>query len=157
MGETWNTRATLTLIALLASAVPSGAVAHEVLHEVVHDRAVAVRVYEPGGHAFADAEFEVFSPAGGSAPYLRGRTDRGGWLAFVPDEPGAWRVRVSDASGHGLATAIDVPAAGAPAPGAGPAAGPASFTLRPLLGAAVIAAIFTALVVAARRRRPAKR
>ncbi|WP_242339521.1 MULTISPECIES: hypothetical protein [unclassified Anaeromyxobacter] len=145
-------RSSFTVLLLLAGLVPAGARAHEVLHDVERGRAVAVRVYESDGEALADAPFEVFSPSTPGAAYLAGRTDRAGWLAFVPDAPGRWRVKVVEAGGHGLDTTVEVAQAGAAAQGGARAGGGAAFVLRPLLGAAVIAAVFGALVLLARRR-----
>ena len=90
--------------------------AHEVIAEVARDRAVAVRARTHDGRPLADAAAEVFSPADPSAPFWKGRTDRNGWAAFVPDAPGRWRVRVIDATGHGIDTPVEVPAAGDVAP-----------------------------------------
>jgi nickel transport protein len=138
----------------LALAAPGGARAHEILHEVRRDGAVAVRAWFPDGESLAYVQAEVFSPADPAIPHWKGRTDRNGWLAFVPDLPGRWRVRVVDATGHGLDTVVEVAAPGAVQ--AGGAAGPpssAAFALRPAVGVALIAAIFAFLVAVARRRR----
>ena len=139
----------------LVLAAPVGARAHEVLHEVRRDGAVAVRAWFPDGESLAYVQAEVFSPADPAIPHWKGRTDRSGWLAFVPDVPGRWRVRVVDATGHGLDTAVDVTAPGSAAAGA--PAGPlssAALALRPAVGVALIAAIFAFLVALLRRRRP---
>jgi nickel transport protein len=127
--------------------------AHEVLHDVDRGRAVAVRTYYADGEALAYAAYEVFSPADPRVPHQKGRTDRAGWLAFVPDAPGAWRVKVVDGSGHGVDAAIEIAASGATGSGARPSAVSAWFVLRPLVGVALIAAIFAALFVLSRRRR----
>lgn len=86
------------LLALLASA----AAAHEVSHEIVYGRAVAVRARFAGAEPLAYAEYQVFSPSDPKIPWQKGRTDRDGWLAFVPSEPGEWRVQVADDTGHGM-------------------------------------------------------
>jgi nickel transport protein len=145
----------VALAALLATALaPTRARrAHEVLHEVDRGRAVAVRTYYADGEALAYAAYEVFSPADPRVPHQKGRTDRDGWLAFVPDASGTWRVKVVDGSGHGLDATIEIAASGAIASGARSAAGGAWFVLRPLLGVALVAAIFAALFVLSRRRR----
>ncbi len=145
-------RSQLLVFLLLAALAPAGARAHEVLHDVERGRAVAVRVYESDGEALANAQFEVSSPSAPGAAYAAGRTDRAGWLAFVPDAPGRWRVKVVEATGHGLDMTIDVAQSGAPAQGTAPAASGAGFVLRPLLGAIFIAAVFAGLVLLARRR-----
>jgi len=151
-----STAALVAAIALLA--LPAAARAHEVLHEVQRGRAVAVHAWFPDGESLAYVPAEVFSPADGKIPYWKGRTDRNGWLAFVPDVPGSWRVRVIDSTGHGLDTTVAVPAWGtsesAPARAAGAEpSGVASlaFVFRPVLGVALIAAIFGLLFLRGRR------
>jgi nickel transport protein len=142
----------LLAVALAAALAPTLGVAHEVLHDVERGKAVAVRAYESDGMALGDAQYEVFSPASTTEPYLRGRTDRHGWLAFVPDVAGAWRVRVVEGSGHGLDTTVDVSSGGSPSPRSAPAPGGAAVALRPLVGVVLIAAIFGALFALARRK-----
>lgn len=130
------------------------AAAHEVSAEVKRDRAIAVRAVEDDGHAMSNAEAEVFSPADPDRPFWKGRTDRAGWVAFVPDAPGRWRVRIVDATGHGIVTDVEVPAPGA-AKGAGadPPASPASVSIvRPVVGVALVAAIFGFLYLRGRKR-----
>jgi nickel transport protein len=141
-------------MALLSWAAPASA--HEVLHEVQRGRAVAVHAWFPDGESLAYVQAEVFSPADGKVPYWKGRTDRNGWLAFVPDVPGTWRVRIVDTTGHGLDTTVEVasPGVGEPASGpSAPGASPLAVALRPVAGVALIAVIFGWLVVRGRRRR----
>jgi nickel transport protein len=137
--------------ALLAAATP--AAAHEVLHAVERGRAVALRAYFPDGEPLAYGEVEVFSPADARIPHQKGRTDRNGWVAFVPDVAGKWRVRVADATGHGLDVEIDAGPASGGASGGGGALATAAFVLRPLVGVACIAAIFGFLFIRHRRKR----
>ena len=139
--------------ALLLAAAP--AAAHEVLHEVLRGRAVAVRVSYGDGEPFAYGEAEVFSPADPKIPWQKGRTDRKGFVAFVPDVTGTWRVRVADASGHGLVVEVSVDAAtlaGAAAAGQGGEPATIAFVLRPLLAVGLIAACFGFLWWRSRRR-----
>lgn len=136
--------------ALLLAAAP--AAAHEVLHTVERGgRAVAVHAFFTGGEPLAYCEVQVFSPADARLPYQKGRTDRNGWVAFVPDVPGRWQVRIADATGHGLVAEVDVePGARGAAVASG--AGGAAFVLRPLVGVAAIAAVFGLLFALHRRR-----
>jgi nickel transport protein len=146
---------TLFVVALLGGA--STASAHEVLHAVERGRAVAVHAWFPDGESLAYVQAEVFSPSDASVPYWKGRTDRNGWLAFVPDVPGPWRVRIVDSTGHGLDTRIEVAAPGTNGGAADTApSGVATlaFVLRPVVGVALIATIFGLLYLRARRRRP---
>ncbi len=144
--------------AALALLLAAPALAHEVLHEVQRGRALAVRAYESDGDALAQATYRVYSPADPGTPFLEGRTDRNGWLAFVPDAPGRWRVQVVGTDGHGLDLVVDgtAPAAAAgapaPAPGGGEPSG-AAFVLRPLVGLLAVAGLFAALFLFYRRKR----
>jgi nickel transport protein len=135
-------------IALLA---PHGASAHEVLHEVQRNRAVALRAYFADGEALAYAPVEVYSPADASIPHQKGRTDRDGWVAFVPTTPGGWRVKIVDATGHGLDVVVDCTAISAGRNDPGPVA-TAGFVLRPLVGVGTIVLVFGILLAVYRRK-----
>ena len=76
--------------------------AHEVLHQVEWNRAVALRAYFADGEVLAYAQYEVYSPADPKIPHQKGRTDRDGWLAFVPD--GAGHVAGEGRRRHGSRT-----------------------------------------------------
>jgi nickel transport protein len=133
---------------------PHAAAAHEVLHAVELGRAVAVKAYFADGEVLAYTQYEVFSPNDAKIPHQKGRTDRNGYLAFVPDAKGPWRVKVVDNTGHGLDLTVDA-AVGATATGASAgsqAVTTAAFVLRPLIGLAVIGAVFVALVALRRRK-----
>jgi nickel transport protein len=140
-------RAAALLLLALAPAAASG---HEVLHRVASGRAIAVQAFEPDGEPLAACEYQVFSPADPGTPWATGRTDRAGWLAFVPAIEGAWRVRVIDPTGHGLDLAVPAGAAEVPR-SAGDAARGAGL-LRLLAGAAAIGAVFGLLALLRRRR-----
>jgi len=142
--------ARLALVAGALGLAAAPALAHETLHEIQRGKAVAVKAYFADGEVLAYRAYEVYSPADSEIPYQKGRTDRSGWVAFVPDAPGKWRVKVIDDTGHGLDVQID-----AGAPGASPPAGAVSssaFALRPLLGLAAIGAVFAALFLGYRRK-----
>jgi len=143
----------LALVGLLALAArPAGA--HETLHEVARGKAIAVKAYFSDGEVLAYTAYEVYSPADPKIPHQKGRTDRGGWLAFVPDAPGRWRVKVIDETGHGLDLQVDAGSqAGAPAATAtGGTPSSLAFVLRPLIGLAAIGVVFAALYLAYRRK-----
>jgi nickel transport protein len=139
----------------LGLAFAATAAAHETIHEIQRGKAIAVKASFADGEVLAYTAFEVYSPADAKLPWLKGRTDRAGWLAFLPDVPGKWRVKVFDATGHGLDLEVEAtPATGELA--GPPVAGRLAFILRPLLGLAVIALVFASLVLAWRKkeRRP---
>jgi nickel transport protein len=142
------------LLAAIAVLAPAAARAHQVLHEVERSRAVAVKAYFADGEVLAYTQYEIYSPTDPKIPYQKGRTDRSGWVSFVPDVPGKWRVKVIDATGHGLDLEVDATATAVPSPSPGnPAPSSAvAFVLRPLVGLVVIAAVFGLLLAVYRRR-----
>jgi nickel transport protein len=140
------------LAVLAALAVPAVAGAHEVFHSVERGRAVAVRVWESDGDPIADAPYEVYSPSAPEVAFQGGRTDRSGWLSFVPDVPGRWRVKVVGPDGHGLDVEVDAGAGAAPSTAGGAAPSSVAFVLRPLVGLAAIGAVFGGLFVFYRRK-----
>jgi nickel transport protein len=99
------------------------------------------------------AEYQLFAPSDARIPHQKGRTDRAGWLAFVPGEPGAWRLKVADASGHGLDVEIPVDVAAPARGGEAVPAGALAWILRPLAGVLAVAAVFAALIAVHRFRR----
>ena len=131
--------------------------AHEILHTIEHGKAIAVKAFFADGEVLAYTEYQVFSPSDPRIPYQKGRTDRSGYLAFVPDGPGAWHVKVADTTGHGLDLAVEV---GGPSTNSKTRQGADmaswAFTVRPVLGVGIIAALFALLVLLYRRKRSAK-
>ncbi|HJX53540.1 MAG TPA: hypothetical protein VJ801_12305 [Polyangia bacterium] len=151
----------MALAALILVARIPPAHAHEVLHTIERGKAIAVKAFFVDGEVLAYAEYQIFSPTDPRIPYQKGRTDRSGYLAFVPDAPGGWRVKVTDTTGHGLDLVVDANAVGAQDPKSGHAAGPGAvaswaFAVRPVLGVVLIAVLFAVLVLLYRRKRSAK-
>jgi nickel transport protein len=95
--------------ALAVLSVPGAAGAHGVEAEVERSGAgIAVRARFHGGAPLAGASYEVLSPDHPERPHAAGRTDRHGWVAFVANAPGTWRIRIADASGHGRLVEVEV-------------------------------------------------
>jgi nickel transport protein len=151
-------RAVALLAAVAAVLAPAAASGHEVLHEIDRNRAVAVKAYFGNGEVLAYAQYEVYSPADAKIPHQKGRTDRSGWVSFVPDVAGKWRVKVVDDTGHGLDLEVDAaPASTAiTAPSTAAPDSTTAFVLRPLVGVAVIAALFGVLFAIYRRKGTAR-
>ena len=135
-------------VALVLAGAPASA--HETLHEVYRDRAIAVQAFFVDGEVLAYTPYEVYSPADQKIPFQKGRTDREGWVAFVPNTPGKWRLKVIDNTGHGLDLEVD---ASEPRASGGSAYSSAAFVLRPLVGLLVIGAAFAALFLVYRRKK----
>jgi len=139
------------LLVLALCLAPAIAQAHEVLHSIERGKAIAVKAYFADGEALAYTEYQVFSPVDPKIPYQKGRTDRAGYVAFVPDTPGKWRVKLADSTGHGLDLEVDIADAGRAKNAAGPVATWA-FAARPVLGVFLVGAIFAGLILYYRRR-----
>jgi nickel transport protein len=92
--------------------LPGAGQAHALLHEVVDGEAVIVRFSFAGADQPLFEPYEVFAP-GADTPFQSGRVNALGEVSFRPDRPGAWRVRVFTADGHGASVELDVDAAGA--------------------------------------------
>jgi nickel transport protein len=71
--------------------------------------AVAVEFYYSTGETMAYQEFRVYSPQDDKNAYQSGRTDEFGRCSFVPENPGTWRVVVSDSEGHRADASIPIP------------------------------------------------
>lgn len=127
-----------------------------------------MRARYEGGKPLAGAAYQVLRPGRPERVQGEGRTDAQGWVEFVPDVPGAWRVRIVDASGHGRVVTVEVadaasslPSASAPEPSAAPVAVPPASAavvrpfpvLRTVAGALAIAIAFSTLRAVQRRRR----
>jgi nickel transport protein len=76
------------------------AFAHSINYSV-EQRGMAVRAYYSEKDGAAYSQYELYGP-GDKEPHQTGRTDRHGYLAFVPDRPGAWKLQVWGESSHGF-------------------------------------------------------
>jgi len=99
--------------AVIAAAVgalllpPAAACAHGLDTSVRQGAAVVVTATYEDGSPMAFEACEVLPP--GDRPVFQvGRTDRLGRVAFLPDRPGEWRVRVTSEDGHGAVMPVTV-------------------------------------------------
>lgn len=93
----------LTLLGCVIMAmmvVTTAAQAHSINYQV-EQKGMAVRAYYSDKDAAAYSQYELFGP-GDREPHQTGRTDRNGYLAFVPDRPGTWKLQVWGESTHGF-------------------------------------------------------
>jgi nickel transport protein len=77
----------------------SAAFAHTVNYDV-QQKGIAVKIFYNAQDPASYAEYEVFGP-GEELPHQIGRTDRNGFVAFVPDKQGIWKIKVIGESAHG--------------------------------------------------------
>lgn len=74
--------------------------AHTVNYEV-QQKGMAVRIFYRADDPASYSEYEITGP-GDSLPHQTGRTDKNGFVAFVPDRQGIWKVKVLGESAHGF-------------------------------------------------------
>ncbi|MFH0824933.1 MAG: hypothetical protein V2B18_19445 [Pseudomonadota bacterium] len=86
----------LLLLSLLTS---SGAEAHSVEYRV-ENKGISARVFFGGNESASYSPFEVFGP-GDTIPHQKGRTDKNGFVTFLPDRAGTWSIKVVAESEHG--------------------------------------------------------
>lgn len=71
------------------------------IHYEIQQKGMAMRVFyakdDPAGYS----QYELFGP-GDPEPHQTGRTDKNGFLGFVPDRPGIWKIKVWGESTHGF-------------------------------------------------------
>ena len=95
-------RKKLTCLIFFASILFADVVlqAHTVNYEV-QQKGLAVRIFYAAEDPATYSEYEIFAP-GEELPHQTGRTDKNGFLAFVPDRKGIWKVKVLGESAHGF-------------------------------------------------------
>jgi nickel transport protein len=92
----------LLLFVLLVASIfmtATAAFAHTVNYDV-QQKGIAVKIFYSAQDPASYAEYEVFGP-GEELPHQTGRTDRNGFVAFVPDKQGIWKIKVLGESAHG--------------------------------------------------------
>ena len=73
---------------------------HTVNYEV-QQKGMAVRIFYTAQDPASYSEYEVYGP-GDSLPHQTGRTDKNGFVAFVPERAGLWKLKVLGESAHGF-------------------------------------------------------
>jgi len=70
------------------------------INYLVEQKGMAVRAYYAENDPAAYSEYELYGP-GDKEPHQTGRTDKNGYVAFVPDRPGIWKLQIWGESQHG--------------------------------------------------------
>ncbi len=75
--------------------------AHGIDYQVIGNNAIAVKVLYTGGEPISFANVLIFAPDE-KIPYLKGKTDKNGVIAFLPDRKGKWSIEITDETEHGM-------------------------------------------------------
>lgn len=91
-------------ILLLLLLTYSGAEAHSI-HYQVENKGISARIFYSADDPASYSEFEIFGP-GDKIPHQKGRTDKNGFVSFLPDRAGTWIIKVFCESDHGYHVAL---------------------------------------------------
>ena len=142
-------RGAAAIVWLLCLGLPDRVVAHDLQHRIQEGAAVTVELFFADGNEFSFEGYEVYR-AGEEIPFQGGRTDAHGRLAFLPDTPGTWRVKIFSEDGHGADISLTTGAQG----GIEGADRPLfERHLRLVVGVSILFGIFGLLNLFARRRK----
>ena len=90
----------LSMICFLLAVSATLAWGHSINYHV-EQKGMAVRAYYSENDAAAYSQYELYGP-GDKDPHQTGRTDKYGYIGFVPDRPGVWKLQVWGESTHGF-------------------------------------------------------
>lgn len=88
------------LITLLLLMSYSWAEAHSVHHRV-ENRGISARIFYAEDDPASYSQYEIFGP-GDKISHQKGRTDKNGFVSFLPDRKGKWTIKVYGESEHGM-------------------------------------------------------
>jgi nickel transport protein len=71
------------------------------IHYDVQPKGISVKIFYSKDNPASYSEYELFGP-GDKEPHQIGRTDKNGFLSFLPDRAGTWRIKVWGESTHGF-------------------------------------------------------
>jgi len=76
------------------------AAAHTVNYQV-ENKGISVRVFYDKDDPVNYSAYEILGP-GDTIPHQKGRTDKNGFVSFIPDRQGTWIIKVMGESEHGM-------------------------------------------------------
>ncbi len=71
------------------------------IHYEVQPKGISAKIFYTQTDPASYSEYEIYGP-GDTEPYQIGRTNRAGFLSFLPDRPGTWRIKILGESSHGF-------------------------------------------------------
>ncbi len=84
---------------LLQSLFPMVVWSHAI-HYHAQPKGISVKIFYAEDNPASYAQYELFGP-GDKEPHQIGRTDRNGFLSFLPDRAGIWKIKAWGDSSHG--------------------------------------------------------
>lgn len=100
MGDKMKIIVILLGIIIFTAGLNCPAFSHSV-HYQVENKGVSVRVFYAEDDPASYSSYEIFGPKD-NIPHQKGRTDRNGFVSFLPDRKGEWIIKVYGESEHGM-------------------------------------------------------
>lgn len=145
---------TVCLCCAFLIGISSNVPAHSVNYSV-ENRGISVRVFYGRDDPVDYSGYEIMGP-GDTIPYQKGRTDRNGFVSFIPNRQGTWVIRVLGESEHGMhGTTVRVQVDKDLAMGSFEKPLVARFT-KAFVGGSILLALFGAWSLLAARRRTSR-
>ncbi|WP_035271740.1 hypothetical protein [Desulfonatronum thiodismutans] len=91
----------IILALLLCLLFPAATASAHGMHYRVDEKGVSVRFFYTQTDPASYSTYEIFGPDE-TIPHKTGRTDKNGFVSFLPDKAGTWTVSVAGESDHGL-------------------------------------------------------
>jgi len=85
---------------LLLISLAGPVLAHTINYQV-QNRGISVRVFYDKDDPVNYSAYEILGP-GDNIPHQKGRTDKNGFVSFIPDRQGTWVIKVMGESEHGM-------------------------------------------------------
>ncbi|MCG2722775.1 MAG: hypothetical protein L6290_12310 [Thermodesulfovibrionales bacterium] len=90
----------LIIVVGIIAGLYNPATAHTVNYQV-ENKGISARIFYSPDDPASYSQYEIFGP-GDTIPHQKGRTDRNGFVSFLPDRQGKWIIKVYGESEHGL-------------------------------------------------------
>lgn len=79
----------------------NGKIYAHTIHYEIQPKGISAKIFYTETDPASYSEYEIYGP-GDKEPYQIGRTSRAGFLSFLPDRPGKWKIKVLGESSHGF-------------------------------------------------------
>lgn len=79
----------------------NGTLLAHTIHYEVQPKGISAKIFYTKDDPASYSEYEIYGP-GDTEPYQIGRTNRAGFLSFLPDRTGTWKIKVLGESSHGF-------------------------------------------------------
>ncbi len=91
----------ISILSLMMIWETEGKLYAHTIHYEIQPKGISAKIFYTQSDPASYSEYEIYGP-GDTEPYQIGRTNRAGFLSFLPDRPGIWKIKVLGESSHGF-------------------------------------------------------